>query len=58
MARGQGQGQGFTQIISQSTGRRLTNTAADTDIVNFSTLCLTIQSGPLRFRSLWSPAQA
>jgi len=35
----------------QTTGRRLTNTADDNNIVNFSPLCPTIQSGPLRFRS-------
>jgi len=34
-----------------TTGRRLTNTADDTDIVNFSPPCPTIQSEPLRFRS-------
>jgi len=35
----------------QTTGRLLTENAAATDIVNFSPLCPTIQSGSLRFRS-------
>jgi len=33
-------------------GRLLTKKAEETDIVNFSPLCPTIQSGSLRFRSL------
>jgi len=41
----------ISNILISITGRRLTNAADTTDIVNFSPLCFTIQSGPLRFRS-------
>ena len=41
----------FRLVYVLLSGRRLTSNTAATEIVNFSPLCPTIQSGPLRFRS-------